>query len=270
MYPVVKAMLDEVCEIAKQEMKEKHEDELGSWKHAVTTADGTWQTRGWHSKNATFTILNRTLLYYHHLCQKGRDKVIQEELYLSTSKSAEGFAARVTFTRVGMQVDVHWQDADSSSSNAVSEVFPAAKIMTCGGHAGRAHKKLLEVRAKQKSFSDTFIARYEKQYREVRTLTCHCRGKHKAGCECLSVGFIGKAHTDFSSILMECQSQQEFTRRINALPNHARDEHEWDGGRCDFHPLRVCTCEQCENKDEIKCVGMPKNKAFLSLPCSSL
>ena len=59
-----------------------------------------------------------------------------------------------------MQVDVHWQDADSSSSNAVSEVFPAAKIMTCGGHAGRAHKKLLEVRAKQKSFSDTFIARY--------------------------------------------------------------------------------------------------------------
>ena len=59
------------------------------------------------------------------------------------------------------------------------------------------------------------------------------------------------------SILMECQSQEEFTRRISALPNHARDEHEWDGGRCDFHPLRVCTCEQCENKDQIKCVGMP-------------
>ena len=89
------------------------------------------------------------LIYYHHLCQKGRDKVIQEELYLGTSKSAEGFAARITFTRAreeGMQVDVHWQDADSSSSNAVSEVFPAAKIMTCGGHAGRAHKK--EVRAR--------------------------------------------------------------------------------------------------------------------------
>ena len=122
MYPVVKAMLDEVCEVAKQEMKEKGEEELGSWKHAVTTADGMWQTRGWHSKNATFTIrnyLNGALLYYHHLCQKGRDKVIQEELYLGTSKSAEGFAARVTFARAreeGMQVDVHWQDADSSSS----------------------------------------------------------------------------------------------------------------------------------------------------------
>ena len=161
--------------------------------------------------------------------------------------------------------DVHWQDADSSSSNAVSEVFPAAKIMICGGHAGRAHKTLLQVRAKQKSYSDTFIAHYEKQYPEVLTLTCHCRGKHKAGCGCLSVGFIGKAHTDFSSI--RCQSQEEFTRRISALPNHAHDEHEWDGGRCDFHPLWVCTCEQCENKGEIKCVGMPyQTKLKLSCP----
>ena len=105
-------MLAEVCEIAKQEMKEKCEDELGSW-HAVTTADGTWQTRGWHSKNATFTIRN----------------------YLNG------------------------------------------------------------VRAKQKSFTNAFMARYEKQYPKVHTLTCHCRGKHKAGCGCLSVSFIGKAHT---------------------------------------------------------------------------
>ena len=35
-----KSMLYEVCEIAKLEMKEKREDELGSWKHA---ADGTWR-----------------------------------------------------------------------------------------------------------------------------------------------------------------------------------------------------------------------------------
>ena len=84
MYPVVKAMVDEV---AKREKKD-----LGSWKRAVTTADGTWQTRGWHSKNATFTIrnyLNGALLYYHHLCQKGRDKIVEGDLYLGTSKSAE-------------------------------------------------------------------------------------------------------------------------------------------------------------------------------------
>ena len=97
-----------------------------------------------------------------------------------------------------MQVEVHWQDADSSS-NVVSEVFLTAKIMTCGGHAGRAHKNLLEVRAKQESFTNAFIARYEKQYPEVRTLTCHCRGKHKAGCGCLSVSFIGKALTNTGS-----------------------------------------------------------------------
>ena len=51
-------MLDDICEAAKQEMDDKQEDELGSWKCAVTVADGTWQTRGWHSKNATFTIRN--------------------------------------------------------------------------------------------------------------------------------------------------------------------------------------------------------------------
>ena len=45
-YPIVKSMLDEICEAEKQEMKD---DELGSWKRAVTVADGTWQTRGWHS-----------------------------------------------------------------------------------------------------------------------------------------------------------------------------------------------------------------------------
>ena len=43
-------MLDEICEAAKQEMKDKKEDKLGSWKRAATVADGTWQTRGWHRK----------------------------------------------------------------------------------------------------------------------------------------------------------------------------------------------------------------------------
>ena len=52
MYPVVKAMVDDLCEVAKREMKEKNDGDLGSWKRAVTTAE----TRGWHSKNATFTI----------------------------------------------------------------------------------------------------------------------------------------------------------------------------------------------------------------------
>ena len=148
MYPIVKSMLDKVCEAAKQEMKEKKEGELRSWKCAVTTADGTWHTRGWHSKNATFTIinyLNGALLYYQHLCQKGQDHIIEGKLYKGTSKSSEGYAARITFLRAkeeGMQVAVHRQDADSSSAKSVREVFPDAQIIICGGHAGRAHKKI--------------------------------------------------------------------------------------------------------------------------------
>ena len=147
MYPVVKAMVDDLCEVAKREMKEKNDGDLGSWKRAVTTADGTWQTRGWHSKNATFTIrnyLNGALLYYHHLCQKGRDKIVEGDLYLGTSKSAEGYAARITFQRAkeeGMDVAIHWQDADSSSAKAVREIYPKAEIMLRGGHPGRAHRK---------------------------------------------------------------------------------------------------------------------------------
>ena len=99
MHSIVESMPDEVCEAAKQEMRDKKENELGSWQNAITVADGTWLTRGWHSKNATFTIinyLNGALLYYHHLCQKGRDEVIEEELYRGTSKSAEGLQSEIT------------------------------------------------------------------------------------------------------------------------------------------------------------------------------
>ena len=102
MYPIEKSILDEICKGTKQEMKDKNDDELGSWKCAITVADGTWQTRGRHSKNATFTIrnyLNGSLLYYHHVCQIGRDNLIEEELYKGTSKSAEGYAARLIFNK---------------------------------------------------------------------------------------------------------------------------------------------------------------------------
>ena len=97
--------------------------------------------------------MNGALLYYHHLCQKGRDKVVEGGLYPGTSKSAEGYAARITFQRAkeeGMDVAIHWQDADSSSSKAVREIYPKAEIMLCGGHAGRAHNKMLEKRLKDK------------------------------------------------------------------------------------------------------------------------
>ena len=99
MHSIVDSMLDEVCEVAKQEMRDMEESELGLSQNAVTVADGTWQTHGWTSKNATFTIrnyMNGALLYYHHLRHKGRDEGIEEELYRGTSKSSEGFAAHIS------------------------------------------------------------------------------------------------------------------------------------------------------------------------------
>ena len=180
MHSIVESMLDEVCEAAKQEMRDMKEGEFGSGPNAVTVADGTWQTRGWHSKNATFTIRNyltSALLYYHHLCQKGRDEVIEEELYRGTSKSSEGFAARVTFQKAkeeGMHVAVHWQDADSSSAKAVREVFPDAEVMICGGHAGQAHRKILELRQDIKKAPQQMLDRHTSSYPELGKLTCKC------------------------------------------------------------------------------------------------
>ena len=80
--------------------------------------------------------LNSALLYYHHFCQKGSDDVVEGSLYPGTSKSAEGYAASITFQRAkeeGMEVAVHWQ---SSSAKSVRVVYPDAQIMICGSHAG--------------------------------------------------------------------------------------------------------------------------------------
>ena len=63
MYPIVKLMVDRMCDEAKLEMKCMDQGELGSWSRAVTSADGTWMTRGFHSKNATFSVRN----YYSSL-----------------------------------------------------------------------------------------------------------------------------------------------------------------------------------------------------------
>ena len=86
-------------------------------------------------------------------------------------------------------------------------------------------------------------------------LTCKCGKKHSDTCGCFTAAFISKAHTNFTSILMEAQSQEEFVKRLQALPKHARDEHQWEGGRCEFHPLRVCTCKACDDPEQIKCKG---------------
>ena len=119
-----------------------------------------------------------------------------------------------------MQIAVHWQDADSSSAKVVNEIFPNAQIMICGGHAGRAHKKILEKRQKIKAFTNYQITKYKDTFPAVVCegwQRCKCQGNHSAGCGCLSDAFIAKAHTNFTLILMEAQSQEEFVRRLKGF-----------------------------------------------------
>jgi len=276
MHPVVEQMVDEMCEEAKSEMRELDSSQLGSWNQAVTSADGTWLTRGYHSKNSTFSIrnyFNGALLYYKHLGQAGRDDIIKEDLYKGTSKSTEGFSADITFKKAkeeGMNIAIHWQDADSSSSNAVAKHFPDAKIMQCGGHAGRSHKKQLESLSKMKCFSEAFQNKHSKKFPQVEKVTCHCQQKHKEGCGCLSPAFIENARNNFSFALSAAQSSEEFAQKMTSLARHARDEHQWEGGQCDFHPMRVCSCGECK-QGELKCEGREYHtKYVLSCPLHSL
>ena len=126
MYPHVQNMVDEQCELAKQKMKEKPAAELGSFQNAVTTADGAWLTRGHHSQNFTYQVrdyLTGALLYYQHLCQRGKDHLCEDKLYEGTSKFAEGYGTSLVFGRAkeeGMNVAIHWMDKDSSSAKAIS------------------------------------------------------------------------------------------------------------------------------------------------------
>lgn len=67
LHPIVKGMLDEMCLEAKNEMKNIDNSTFGSWKRAATCADGVWLTRGYHSKNGTFSVrnfMNGALLFY--------------------------------------------------------------------------------------------------------------------------------------------------------------------------------------------------------------
>ena len=69
-YPHVKDILDEVCELGKEEMKSLPSTQLGSWEKAVTTSDGCWHIRGFFSQNSTFVIRNYltgALLWYEFM-----------------------------------------------------------------------------------------------------------------------------------------------------------------------------------------------------------
>jgi len=51
---------------------------------------------------------------------------------------------------------------------------------------------------------------------------------------------------------------------------HARDIHTWEGGNCDFHGMKVCSCGNCKG-DSIECEGMDyHSKNPLTCPIHAL
>ena len=77
--------------------------------------------------------------------------------------------------------------------------------------------------------------------------------------------FIKRVRNNFSYILTDSKSAEEFAKRLRVLPRHVRDEHEWEEVKeegaeptrehCDFHPLKVCSCGNCADKGNFECEG---------------
>ncbi|XP_028513659.1 uncharacterized protein LOC110234965 isoform X2 [Exaiptasia diaphana] len=261
-YPVITEILDEQCNEAKDQMKAKELDELGSWKKAVVTSDGVWHTRGYFSKNGTFIIKNYMtggLLWYGHKCMRGEDDVVEDDLYEGTSKSMEGVLADECYAQAKEEecdVNTVWQDADSSSAISVAAHHPNAKVFKCGGHVGRAHANNLKDMAKKKEFNIDYQKKYKDKFPLVST-RCHCK-RHKKKCGCFSEDFIRNARINHFCILHQSVDAADYARRMTYLSKyHCRDIHKWKGGSCDFHPKRSCTCKKCDVDAEPKCEGKP-------------
>ena len=90
---------------------------------------------------------------------KGSDSIVAEELYQGTSKSAEGYLAAILFEKAkdeGCQIQVNWQDQDSSSEKSFRSVYGAetsARVMKCGGHIGRSHATSSKISRQRKSLT---------------------------------------------------------------------------------------------------------------------
>ena len=113
---------------------------------------------------------------------------------------------------MGMNVAVNWQDQDSSSSNAIKEVFSEAEIMLCKGHVGRSHLKQLENYKKMKRFSKDM----RDKHREIITedVQCCCKDRHSKNCGCLSDCFIVWVRNQMSHIIPTSTSAKEFAQRV--------------------------------------------------------
>ena len=76
---------------------------------------------------------------------------------------------------------------------------------------------------------------------QLSSLICHCKERHSRNCGCLSGSFTFSGK--YIAALRDAGTDPDkFSARLAMLYHHALNKDEWDGGRCDFHPLIVCTC----------------------------
>ena len=73
----------------------------------------------------------------------------------------------------------------------------------------------------------------------------------------VSLMLLSREHVITSYILTNSKSAEEFAKRLRALPRHVCDEHEWEEVKKegDFHPLKVCSCSNCADKENFECEG---------------
>lgn len=136
-------------------------DELGSWRRAVVTSGGVWQTRGSFSKKWFFYSVNNHLtgglLWCGHKCMRGKDDVVEEDLYQGTAKSMQGVLEEECYEQAkneGSKVEVVWQDGESSTAKSITLHHPAGKAYKCGEQFGRAqsnHLKEADLKTKYKA-----------------------------------------------------------------------------------------------------------------------
>ena len=197
---------------------------------------------------------------------------MEEELYEGTAKSIEGALAEECHKEAkeeGCKVEVVWQDGDSSSAKSVAKHHGEGRVFKCGGHVGRAHANNLKEVAKIKQFSATQISRQKAKFPDVQSARCKC-ARHSQSCGCLSENFIRAARINHFCCLQQCNSPDEYARRMRALSQyHCRDTHTWEGGECGFHRARVCSCDSCDEDEELKCEGKPySTKSMNVLKCN--
>jgi len=246
--PKIKQLLDTQATAAHDDMKKIDPGTLGSFQRAVTTSDGAWHHRGFHSGNASYVVINyfnKALLQYGHVSMRARNK---DESWPGTAKAAEGHLATVCFAemkKLGMKMEVNFQDGDSSSEQAVEGVEQDITY-GCRNHFVRAHGHVLEtLKAKKTS--------------EGSSEKCDCYNKnHRQSCGCITDDFIRQAKMNMSILVKRCSGPEQFSEEMTNLGrHHARNIHVWDGGQCSFHHQRVCSCGKCDKESEPTCEGTP-------------